>query len=69
METRIQTVDSVALNTNLTAGKRTHLIQQSTPVSGGAVFEADSVLLHFTTGSRQNFKNQSGPVLGQLFEK
>jgi len=69
IETKIVTADGVALNSLFTQGKWTNLIQQGTPVSGGAVFEADSVLLQFTTGSRQNFQKQSDPVLDDLFAK
>jgi peptide/nickel transport system substrate-binding protein len=69
VETKIVTLDAVAHNNIFTTGKWQSLIQQGTPVSGGAVFEADSVLLQFTTTSRQNFQKQSDPVLDELFEK
>jgi peptide/nickel transport system substrate-binding protein len=69
VEARIQTVDAVAYSTLLSEGKWANLIQAGTPVIGGAVFEADSVLLQFTTTSRQNFQRQSDPVLDGIFEK
>jgi ABC-type transport system substrate-binding protein len=69
VETRISTTDSVSLNNVFVAGRWQNLIQQGTPVSGGAVFEADSVLLQFITGSAQNFQKQSDPVLDELFLK
>ena len=69
VETKILTADAVSLNNIYTTGKWQNLIQQGTPVSGGAVFEADSVLLQFITGSAQNFQKQSDPVLDELFVK
>jgi ABC-type transport system substrate-binding protein len=69
VETSIKTADAVSLNNVFVSGRWQNLIQQGTPVSGGAVFEADSVLLQFTTGSAQNFQKQSDPVLDELFLK
>ncbi|MSQ12868.1 MAG: ABC transporter substrate-binding protein [Dehalococcoidia bacterium] len=69
VETKILTADAVSLNNIFTTGKWQSLIQQGTPVSGGAVFEVDSVLLQFITGSPQNFQKQSDPVLDELFAR
>ncbi len=69
VETKILTADAVSHNTLFVGGKWLGLIQQGTPVSGGAVFEADSVLLQFITGSLQNFQGQSDPVLDEIFVK